>query len=216
MKFCIIGLGRFGQQLAKSLSEHNVEVLGVDSDEHEIAAVQHYITQAICTEIIDAESLEAIGIETIDVAVIAIGENIAQSILIAAIIKKRFKHVKVVARATSQTQKEILDLLKVDLVVRPEQETAIALADTLSSPFNNLARLSRGFSIGLLKIPQDFVGKKIKDLKLFDQYKINCIGVKRDKEFVSVHDSYVVLHDDEIAISGKNEDIIEFYKVKKD
>jgi trk system potassium uptake protein TrkA len=216
MKFCIIGLGRFGQQLAQSLAEHNVEVLGIDSDEHEIAAVQNYVTQAICTEIVDAESLEAIGIDTIDVVVIAIGENIAQSILIAAIIKKRFKHVKVVARATSQTQKEILDLLKVDLVVRPEQETAIALADTLSSPFNNLARLSKLFSVGLLAAPQDFVGKKIKELKLFDQYKINCIGIKRDKEFASVNENYIILHDDELAISGKNEDIIALYQNKKD
>ena len=84
MKFCIIGLGRFGQQLAQSLAEHNAEVLAIDADEHEIAAVQNHVTQAICTEIIDSSSLEAIGIEEIDVAIIAIGENIAQSILIAA------------------------------------------------------------------------------------------------------------------------------------
>lgn len=214
MKFCIIGVGRFGQQLAKSLAEHNAEVLAVDSNEHEIAAVQNYVTQAICTEIVDATSLEAIGIEEIDVAVIAIGENIAQSILIAAIIKKRFKHVKVVARAISQTQKEILDLLKVDLVVRPEQETAIDLADTLSSPFNNVARVSKTFSIGLISVPENFIGKQIKDLELFNTYKINCIGVKRDKEFISINENYTILHDDELAVSGKNEDIFEFHKVK--
>lgn len=210
MKFCIIGVGRFGQQLAQSLAEHNAEVLAIDSDEHEIAAVQNYVTQAICTEIIDAASLEAIGIEEIDVAIIAIGENIAQSILIAAIIKKQFKHIKVVARATSQTQKDILDLLKVDLVVRPEQETAIDLADTLSSPFNNLARLSKSFSIALIPAPEEFVGKKIKDLNLFPSFKLNCLGVKRDKEFISINENYIILDSDELAISGKNEDILAF------
>ncbi|MBP6892742.1 TrkA family potassium uptake protein [Candidatus Babeliales bacterium] len=216
MKFCIIGLGRFGQQLAQSLAEHNAEVLAIDADEHEIAAVQNYVTQAIRTEIIDASSLEAIGIEEIDVAIIAIGENIAQSILIAAIIKKRFKHVKVIARATSQTQKEILDLLKVDLVVRPEQETAIDLADTLSSPFNNLSRLSKSFSIGLISSPENFIGKKVKELDFFGSFKINCIGVKRDKEFISINESYTILHDDELVVSGKNDDIAEFIKRKKD
>jgi trk system potassium uptake protein len=197
MKFCIIGLGRFGQQLAQSLSEHNVEVLAIDADEHEIAAVQNYVTQAVCTEVIDATSLEAIGIEEIDVVIIAIGENIAQSILIAAIIKKRFKHVKLVARATSQTQKEILDLLKVD---------------TLSSPFSNLARLSKTFSVGLVSVNESFVGKKIKELDLFATFKLNCIGVKRDKEFISINENYTILHDDELVVSGKNEDIIEFDK----
>lgn len=216
MKFCIIGLGRFGQQLAQSLAEHNAEVLAIDADEHEIAAVQNYVTQAVCTEIIDASSLEAIGIEEIDVAIIAIGENIAQSILIAAIIKKRFKHVKVIARATSQTQKEILDLLKVDLVVRPEQEAAIDLADTLSSPFNNLSRLSKLFSIGLIASPENFIGKKVKDLDFFSSFKINCIGVKRDKEFISINENYTILHDDELVVSGKNDDIAEFIKRKKD
>lgn len=207
MKFCIIGLGRFGQQLAQSLAEHNAEVLAIDADEHEIAAVRNHVTQAICTEIIDASSLEAIGIEEIDVVVIAIGENIAQSILIAAIIKKRFKHVKVIARATSQTQQEILDLLKVDLVVRPEQEAAIDLADTLSSPFHNLARISKTFSIGLMASSSDHVGKKIKDLDFFGNFKINCIGVKRDKEFISINENYTILHDDELVLSGKNDDL---------
>ena len=117
-----------------------------------------------------------------------------------------------IARATSQTQKEILDLLKVDLVVRLEQETAIALADTLSSPFNNMARLSKTFSIGLVKAPENFVGKKIKELELYSSFKINCIGVKRDKEFVSVNENYTILHDDELVISGKNDDIVEFDK----
>lgn len=212
MKFCIIGLGRFGKQLAKSLSEHNAEVLAIDSDEHEIAGVQNYVTQAICTEIIDTASLEAIGIENIDVAIIGIGENIAQSILIAAIIKKRFKHIKVVARATSQTQKEILDLLKVDLVIRPEEESAIALADTLSSPFTNLARLSRSFSIGLIATSSDAIGKKIKDLDLYNKYKVQAIAVKRDKDFIAINENYTILDYDEIIVSGKNDDIAEFNK----
>jgi len=208
MKFCIIGLGRFGKQLAKSLSELNAEVLAIDSDEHEIAGVHNYVTQALCTEIIDTASLEAIGIDEIDVVIIGIGENIAQSILIAAIIKKRFKHVKVVARATSQTQKEILDLLKVDLVVRPEEETAIDLADMLSSPFNNLARLSKTFSIGLIGVPPEFVSKKIKEIDFYNNYKVNCIAVKRDKEFITINDNYTILDYDELVIAGKNDDIL--------
>lgn len=208
MKFCIIGLGRFGKQLAKSLSALNAEVLAIDSDEHEIAGVQNHVTQALCTEIIDTASLEAIGIDEIDVVIIGIGENIAQSILIAAIIKKRFKHVKVVARATSQTQKEILDLLKVDLVVRPEEETAIDLADMLSSPFQNLSRLSKTFSIGLIRVPPEFVSKKIKEIDFYNTYKVNCIAVKRDKEFITINDHYTILDYDELVIAGKDDDII--------
>ncbi len=212
MKICIIGLGIFGKKIAQKLSEHGADVLAIDSDEHEIAAIAHVVTQAICTEIVDKSSLEAIGIEDIDVVVIAIGENIAQSILIAAIIKKWFQHVKLIARAVAQTQKEILELLRVDQVVLPEEETATELADILSSPFINLARLSNSFSVGLIHIPEQQVGKKIQDLDLYKKYKINCIGVQRDKEFVSINSTYVILDHDALVVTGKDEDIALFKK----
>ena len=76
----------------------------------------------------------------------------------------------------------------------------------------NLARLSKTFSVGLVKAPENFVGKKIKELDLFATFKINCVGVKRDKEFVSINENYTILHDDELIVSGKNDDIAEFDK----
>ena len=213
MKFCIIGLGIFGKKLSQKLFEHGAEVLAVDFDEHEIAAVQNNVTQAVCTEIVDATSLEAIGIDEIDIVVIAIGENIAQSILIAAIIKKRFQHVKVIARAASQTQKEILELLKVDQVVLPEEETATELADVLSSPFVNLARLSNTYSIGLVRAHDQFIGKKLQELELYKKYKVNCIAVQRDQEFISINNNYVILDYDELVVAGKDENIVELQQL---
>lgn len=215
MKFCIIGLGIFGKKIAEKLFQHGAEVLAIDSDEHEIAAIQNNVTQAICTEIIDIPSLEAIGIDEIDIVVIAIGENIAQSILIAAIIKKRFGHVKVIARAASQTQKEILELIKVDQVVLPEDETATELADILSSPFTNLARLSTTFSIGMITVSDQLIGKKIQDLDLYKKYKVNCIAVQRDKEFISINGNYVILDYDELVVAGKDDDIASLQKDSK-
>lgn len=215
MKFCIIGLGIFGKKVAAKLFDHGAEVLAVDYDEHEIAAIQNNVTQAICTEIIDASTLEAIGIDEIDIIIIAIGENIAQSILIAAIIKKRFQHVKVIARAASQTQKEILELLKVDQVVLPEEETASELADTLSSPFINLARLSNTYSIGLINASDYFIGKKVAELEFYKKYKVNCIAVQRDKELISINENYIILDYDELVVAGKDEDIITLKESQK-
>ena len=215
MKFCIIGLGIFGKKISEKLFEHGAEVLAIDSDEHEIAAIQNTVTQAICTEIVDKSSLEAVGIEEIDIVVIAIGDNIAQSILIAAIIKKWFQHVKVIARAASQTQKEILELLKVDQVVLPEEETATELADVLSSPFANIARLSNTFSIGRINISEQHIGKKVQDLDLYKKYKVNCIAVQRDKEFISINSNYVILDYDELVVAGKDDDIVLLQKDNK-
>ena len=205
MKFCIIGLGRFGKQLARSLMNYGGEVLAIDSNEHEIAAIQNEVTQAMCTEIVDTFSLESIGIESIDIAIVAIGEDIAQSILIAALIKKNYPHIKVITRAMTQTQKDILELLRVDEIVLPEEKTAIELADKLSFPFVNLARLSESYSISLFQVPSSFVGKTITELQFYDEYKVHCIAVKRNMEFLSIDQDYELLEYDEIVLAGKNE-----------
>ena len=89
MKFCVIGLGRFGKQVVKTLHENGAEVLGVDSSQANIEDVKNYTAQALCINIHDEAGLEAIGVDEMDVIIIGIGENFAQSILIAAILKKR-------------------------------------------------------------------------------------------------------------------------------
>lgn len=207
MKFCVIGLGRFGRQVAKTLGENGAEVLAVDSSEANIALVRNNVAQAICSNLTDEASLEAIGIDEMDVVIIGIGENFAQSILLAAILKKRFRKCRVIARATGQVQEEILTIIGVDQVIRPEQETAIELADTLSSPFTNLARLNQDFSIGLITASDEFIGKTIEEANLYDRFKINCVAIKRDEDFVSVNQNYVILENDKLVVSGRNEKI---------
>lgn len=83
MKCCVIGLGRFGYQVATTLAENGVEVMAVDSNESIIASIKDHVTQAICMHITDEASLRSLGVDEMDVAVVAIGENLAQSITIA-------------------------------------------------------------------------------------------------------------------------------------
>ena len=68
MKFCVIGLGRFGQQVVKTLHENGAEVLAVDTLQSNIAAIKNYTAQAICVTVHDEPTLEAIGVDEMDVA----------------------------------------------------------------------------------------------------------------------------------------------------
>lgn len=209
MKFCVIGLGRFGQQVVKTLHENGAEVLAVDTLQSNIAAIRHYTAQAICVNVHDEATLEAIGVDEMDVIIIAIGENFSESILIAAILKKRSTKYKVIARATGQVQKEIFKLIGVDQVISPEEETAIELADTLSYPFTNLARLDANFSVGLIATPTKFIGKTIAETQLYDRYGISCFAVKKNDTYQSVDQSYIIAKDDLLAVSGKSKTISE-------
>jgi trk system potassium uptake protein TrkA len=207
MKFCIIGLGRFGKQVATTLAENDADVLAIDEHEPEVAAIQNTVTQAICAKIHDMSSLEATGVGEMDLVVLCIGENIAESILIAALIKKHYPNIRIIARATSTTQQEILSLIGVDQVVRPEQETAIELADTLSSPFINLCRIDQEKSIALIDAPDTFIGKSIEEINFHNNHKTNCIFIKNEGNLILSHDNYIVLEGDKLIIAGSNEDI---------
>ena len=45
--FCIIGLGRFGQTLAKALVRNGHEVVIVDEDEESVNALADYVSDAV-------------------------------------------------------------------------------------------------------------------------------------------------------------------------
>jgi trk system potassium uptake protein len=80
MKFCVIGVGRFGYHVATTLADNGMEVLAVDSNETVIASIRDKVTQAVCMRVTDEEALRSIGVDEMDTVIVAMGENFAQSI----------------------------------------------------------------------------------------------------------------------------------------
>jgi len=213
MKFCVIGLGRFGQQVATVLAENGMEVMAVDSNESIVASIRDNVTQAICMRVTDENSLRSIGVDEMDTVIVAMGENFAQSILITALLKKRLHIPKVIARAINEIHKEILTIVGADRVILPEQEIGIRLADQLSSPFIDLMRLTKDFSISQIVAPESFVGKKVSELDLYNKYDTYCIGKKDGEKITSVNPDYVVQEHDKLIFSGANNKLEEITKL---
>lgn len=207
MKFCIIGLGRFGYHVATGLAENGMEVLAIDSNESIIASIRDKVTQAICMRVHDEAALRSVGVDEMDTVIVAMGENFAQSILVTALLKKRLEVKRVIARAINDIHKEILHLTGADQVVLPEQEIGIRLADNLSTPFTELIRLSKDFSISQITAPQAFVGQKAKDIHFYDDYNVSCIGVKHGEEIAFLTPDYTITKDDILIFSGHNKEL---------
>jgi trk system potassium uptake protein TrkA len=204
MKFCVIGLGRFGYQVATTLAENGMEVLAIDHDEAIIASIRDHVTQAICMRVADETSLINIGIEEMDVAVVAMGENLDQSILITAILKKRLHIEHVIARAINTIHQEILHLIGADQVILPEKEIGMRLADNLSTLFTELVRVSKDFSISQITAPKKFVGSSVKKLELYKKYYVYCIGLKQDDQVLTIDPEYLIHEHDILIFAGKN------------
>lgn len=207
MRCCVIGVGRFGYHVATTLADNGVEVIAVDNDETIISSVRDKVAQAICLEITDESSLRSIGVEEMDVVIVAMGENFAQSILATALLKQNLKVPRVIVRSISTIHQEILRRIGADQVVLPEQEEGVRLADSLSLSVNTLARLTPTFAIRALPAPRRFIGKSLKDLALPDTYHITCIGILDGADIITVSESRLIQENDLIVCSGNNGDL---------
>lgn len=210
MKFCVIGLGRFGYQVATTLSESGMEVIGVDSSESIIASIRDDIAQAVCMRINDEDDLKSIGVDEVDTVIVAMGENFAQSILVTAILKQKLKINKVITRSIDKIHKDILQLIGADQVILPEQEVGQRLAETLSLPFNYFIKITDNFGIIQIQVPHYLDQKTIKDINFEDKYNVKCIGLKiNDNEVIPIDNSYIAHEGDILLISGNNSDLMQ-------
>ena len=204
MKFCVIGLGRFGYSVAETLAIHGMEVLAIDSNETIIASIRDKVTQAICMHVSDEESLIAVGIDEFSTVIVGMGKSFAQSILITALLKKHIKIPNVISRATNIIHEDILKIIGADKVVSPQRERGSRLAHNLSFPFIDIVSVSNKFSITTIKAPTPFVGKSIQELDLRKKYQIACIGVKKGEKIELINYNYVILEEDHLLIAGEN------------
>ncbi|HIP43347.1 MAG TPA: TrkA family potassium uptake protein, partial [Aquifex aeolicus] len=80
--FAVIGLGRFGFYVAKTLSELGAEVIAVDLDEHRIKQIADYVTYAYVADALDEKALEEAGVFNADTAIVSVGQNVEASIFV--------------------------------------------------------------------------------------------------------------------------------------
>ncbi|MCK4265352.1 TrkA family potassium uptake protein [Candidatus Babeliales bacterium] len=204
MKFCVIGLGRFGYKVAETLASQGMEVLAIDRREEVVADIKDKVTQAICMTVTDIKSLEAVGVEDVDTAIVGMGKNIEQSVLITALLKQFLKITTVISRSNNTIHEEILKLVGADKVIFPEDENGERLAKNLSFPLIDIIGITPEFSITQITAPIKFVGKNIGDLKLRESRRVVCIGVKKGKNIALVGFDYTILEDDQLIFAGEN------------
>lgn len=205
MKFCVIGLGRFGYNLALSLAEQHNEVLAIDKNESIVSSIKDYVTQAICAEIKDEESMLALGVEGVETVIIAIGEDFAQSTLLTALLKKIIKAPRVIARAVNDIHATVLTLVGADRVISLEKSMAVKLAQQLSMPLGELVQITGDFATAQVTMETRFIGRKVGDLIRSQNGKIICIAVKKGNLVNLIDHSYVIASEDTLIFAGQRQ-----------
>ena len=178
--YAIIGMGRFGSEVARRLAELGCEVLAIDNNPELVQPLSDTVTQAVVADVRDKEVLRSLGVKDFDCAVVAIGGNLANSVLATMNLKELgIRHI--VCKAHDDTHRQVLLKLGADQVVIPEQENAQRLARSLAS-FNVLdyIELSDDYGIIDLPAPKYWVGKTLRDLNVRAKLGVNILAVKQD------------------------------------
>jgi trk system potassium uptake protein TrkA len=182
--FGVIGLGRFGYHVARTLAQGGAEVIACDVDEEKVREISEYVSLAYVLDATDAKALKESGIANVDTAVVSIGENIEASILIVVQLKE-LGVKEVVAKAITPLHGKVLEKLGVDRVVYPEKEMAIRVAHSLLvGEFIEEIPIGEKHSLFELKAFDFMLGKTLRDLDVRRRFGVSVLAIKRGENLI--------------------------------
>ncbi len=183
-QFIVIGLGRFGQSVAKTLSSLGHDVLALDISENLVQSVVNDVTHAVQADAREEETLKALGVRNFDVAVVGIGNDLEANILITLMLKEMgVKYV--VTKAQTALHGKVLKKIGADKIIYPEKDMGVRLAHNLvTSNFMDYIELSPDYSIVEIKAPDEFKNKSLGELNLRAKYGISVMTIKKEDSII--------------------------------
>lgn len=203
----IIGLGRFGTALARTLAEAGKEILVLDQDEEKVKQMRTFTEHAYVVRNLERETLQETGIQNCDQVIVCIGDKVDVSILTTLnVINLGVPHV--VSKANSLEQGEILEKIGAE-VVYPEKDMAIRLAKRLiAGRVYNLFELDERTDISELRIGGGFAGQTVEQASLRRRFGVNIIAINQGgKMTTDVRPEYVLGPEDTLVVIGDRENI---------
>ena len=194
--YAVFGLGRYGRAVAKELVKSGAEVLAVDINEDRVNAAIADIPFCKCANITDIEVLKQLGIQNIDIVIIAMASSLEASVM-ATMLCKELGVDNVIVKCASEMNCKILTKVGADKVVYPEKESGIRLAkNLLSSGFVDIIELSKDASMVEIDVRPEWIGKNLMELNLRAKYSINVVAIIKNKVINTFIDPSVPLDKD--------------------
>jgi trk system potassium uptake protein TrkA len=181
-QIAVLGLGRFGSSVARTLQALGHEVLGVDADPDLVEMLSHELTHTTVCDCTDEDALRALGLRNFDCAVVAIGHDVQASIL-ATVLVKEIGVPLVVAKAANDLHGRTLAKVGADKVVYPERDMGARVAHSLlTGSVTDFIELSPEYTIVEMAAPPKMVGKTLRELNLRARFGINVMAIKSGEQ----------------------------------
>lgn len=226
MKYIIIGLGNYGHVLAEELSVLGHEVIGADISESRVDGIKDKVATAFVIDATDELSLAVLPLNSVDIVIVAIGENFGASIRVVALLKqKKVQHIY--ARAIDAVHRSVLEAFNLEKILTPEEDAARSLVQLLDFGTNMEAfRVDSEYYVVKFSVPEKFIGYFVNELNLDEEFHLKLIGLKRANRIenclgISLTEHSIVnelpendkiQEGDELVCYGKYRDFQKFWK----
>ena len=207
----VIGLGRFGRSVARTLFELGYEVTAIDRDEHQVEEASDFVALATQGNGADEDLLRSLQVERCAVAIVAQGSELESSVL-ATLLLKRLGVPYVVAKANNELHGEVLQRVGADRVIFPERDAGVRLAHTLGVPrVDDYISLSPTSGVAKFTAPPNLIGRTLADVHSVCGAQLSVLALKRGR-FLTVTPSLDehIQESDEIVVIGPDAEIEAF------
>lgn len=206
----VIGMGRFGQSVAKSLTQLGHEVLGIDDDPvlvQEMSGILTHVVQANSTSV---ETLRQLNVASFAHAVVAIGSDLEASIL-SVLALSELGVPDIWAKAVNERHGRILERTGAHHVVQPEARMGERVAHLVTSKLMEYMAFDDDFAIAQAHAPLEAVNKTLEESALRQTHNVTVVGIKRyGEDFTYGRPETMVRHGDVMIIAGKIRDVEAF------
>ncbi len=225
-KFAVIGLGRFGNAIARTLSKRGAEVIAIDTNEEHVELIKEEVAYAVTLDATDIKALKSQNLQDMDAVIVSIGEDF-EALMLCTVLLMEIGVTRIMARANGKHQRMILEKIGIVEILSPENDVGLAVAERLLNPsILTTLMLPDDYEIVEVKTPRSMVNRSISDINLRNKYNLNLITIKRQSEeqlngsmeivehILGVPSSdTVILESDTIILFGMAHDIERFLQI---
>lgn len=201
--FVVIGLGRFGSNVAKALADMDCEVLAIDTNSDAVTDISKKVSHCVIADATKIDVLKELGVDSLDHAVVAIGNNLEASILTVANLKK-LGVKSITVRVDTEGHKELFKLLGADEIVLPEEAAGFELANQIySDSILEYHVVADDYVMVKIAVGANFASKSLIEMDIRNNFEVNIVGIVRDDAFFIPHGTDVIQAKDVVVVAGK-------------
>lgn len=203
-QFAIIGLGVFGETIARELTRLGHEVVGIDTDERIVDRLADTVTHAMVADGSDERVLEELNLSRFDAAIVAIGERNIEANLLATLHLKAIGLKEVWVKALTADHHKILAKIGATRILHPEYEMGMHVAQALNYPMvNDYIPLGNDEYVVEITASKKLAGVVAEEAFEHAGAKVTLLLAKRNGKSFPKPDKFLVDEGDCLVLSGK-------------